>query len=106
MKERTLVNLSTQALAIVMEFFSDVELLCDVLVACKKRNVSVHLLLDRSNLNLFVDMWRGLELDGKNFPVSTCEPLTFQPSSVRTCSNRSRLTGAGGGVLLCNFFAR
>lgn len=106
MKERTLVNLSMQALAIVMEFFSDVELLCDVLVACKKRNVSVHLLLDRSNLNLFVDMWRGLELDGKNFPVSACEPLTFQPSSVRTCSNRSRLTGGGGEVLLCNFFAR
>lgn len=97
MKERTLVNLSTQALAIVMEFFSDVELLSDVLVACKKRNVSVHLLLDRSNLNLFVDMWRGLELDGKNFPVSACEPSTFQPSSARTCSNRSRLTGGWGG---------
>lgn len=70
-----------QALAIVMEFFSDVELLCDVLVACKKRNVAVHLLLDRSNLDLFVDMWRGLQLDGKNFPVSAREPLTFQPSS-------------------------
>lgn len=53
-----------------MECFSDVELLCDILVACRKRNVSVHLLLDRSNLNQFVDMWQELKLDEKNFPVS------------------------------------
>lgn len=59
-----------QALAIVMDYFSDVELLCDLLEACRKRNVSVHLLLDHLNLNLFIGMWQDLKLNGKNFPVS------------------------------------
>lgn len=77
------INLSVQALAIVVECFSDVELLCDILVACRKRNVSVHLLLDHSNLNQFVDMWQELKLDGKNFPVSSwnlCPINVFQPN--------------------------
>lgn len=69
-RNKTVIDLSVQTLAIVMEYFSDVELLCDVLVACRKRNVSIHLLLDHSNLNQFVDMWQELELDGKNYPVS------------------------------------
>lgn len=60
-----------------MECFSDVELLCDILVACKKRNVSVHLLLDHFNLNQFVDMWQELKLDGKNFPVSSWNLCPF-----------------------------
>lgn len=85
MEGGTVINLSVQALAIVMECFSDVELLCDILVACKKRSAAVYLLLDRSNLNQFVDMWQELKLDGKNFPVSARQPLTFQPPSVGTC---------------------
>lgn len=59
-----------QALAVVVDRFSDVELLCDLLEASRKRNVSVHLLLDHHNLNLFVSMWQDLQLNGKNFPVS------------------------------------
>lgn len=54
----------------MVDSFSDVELLCDLLEASKKRNVSVHLLLDQLNLNLFVSMWQDLKLDSKNFPVS------------------------------------
>lgn len=61
---------SVQALAIVMDSFSDVELLCDLLGASRKRNVSVHLLLDHLNLDLFISMWKELQLDSKNFPVS------------------------------------
>lgn len=53
-----------------MDSFSDVELLCDLLEASRKRNVSVYLLLDHLNLNLFVSMWQDLKLDSKNFPVS------------------------------------
>ncbi len=53
-----------------MDSFSDVELLCDLLEASRKRNVSVHLLLDHLNLKLFVSMWQDLKLNGKNFPVS------------------------------------
>lgn len=59
-----------QSLVIVMDSFSDVELLCDLLEASRKRNVSVHLLLDHLNLSLFVSMWQELKLDSKNFPVS------------------------------------
>lgn len=61
-----------QALAIVIDSFSDVELLCDLLEASRKRNVSVHLLLDHLNLDLFVSVWRDLKLDSKNFPVGRC----------------------------------
>lgn len=59
-----------QTLVIVMDSFSDVELLCDLLEASRKRNVSVHLLLDHLNLNVFVSMWQELELNSRNFPVS------------------------------------
>lgn len=54
----------------MMDSFSDVELLCDLLEASRKRNVSVYLLLDHLNLDLFVSMWQNLKLNSKNFPVS------------------------------------
>lgn len=59
-----------QTLVIVVDSFSDVELLCDLLEASRKRNVSVHLLLDHLNLDLFVSMWQELKLNSTNFPVS------------------------------------
>ncbi|MEQ2185417.1 hypothetical protein GOODEAATRI_017951 [Goodea atripinnis] len=65
------------ALAIVMDSFSDPELLCDLLEASRKRNVSVHLLLDHLNLKVFVNVWQELKLISKNFPV---EPLCDQPN--------------------------
>ncbi|XP_037533222.1 protein FAM83A [Nematolebias whitei] len=54
-------------LAIVMDSFSDPELLCDLLEASRKRHVSVHLLLDHLNLKLFVNMWHDLKLNSKDF---------------------------------------
>ncbi|KAI4811905.1 hypothetical protein KUCAC02_014771 [Chaenocephalus aceratus] len=66
---RGFIRKATMALAIVMDTFSDVELLCDLLEASRKRNVSVHLLLDHLNLNLFLSMWQDLKLDSKHFPV-------------------------------------
>ncbi|KAI9545036.1 hypothetical protein NQZ68_039948 [Dissostichus eleginoides] len=66
---RGFIRKAAMALAIVMDTFSDVELLCDLLEASRKRNVSVHLLLDHLNLNLFLSMWQDLKLDSKNFPV-------------------------------------
>ncbi|KAM9724015.1 protein FAM83A-like isoform 2-T2 [Menidia menidia] len=67
---RQLIRKANTALAIVMDSFSDAELLCDLLEASRKRNVSVHLLLDHQDLNTFVSMWQDLKLDGKNFPMS------------------------------------
>uniref|UniRef100_A0A3B4UAQ6 Family with sequence similarity 83 member A n=1 Tax=Seriola dumerili TaxID=41447 RepID=A0A3B4UAQ6_SERDU len=70
---REFIRKAKLALAIVMDSFSDVELLCDLLEASRKRNVSVHLLLDHLNLNLFVTMWQDLKLNSKNFPkLSVC----------------------------------
>ncbi|XP_059195888.1 protein FAM83A [Centropristis striata] len=66
---REFIRKAKMVLAIVMDSFSDVELLCDILEASRKRNVSVHLLLDHLNLNLFVSMWQDLKLDSKNFPT-------------------------------------
>ncbi|XP_022045380.2 uncharacterized protein LOC110948243 [Acanthochromis polyacanthus] len=65
---RQFIRKAKLALAIVMDSFSDVELLCDLLEASRKRNVSVHLLLDRLNMNLFLNMWQELNLNSKNFP--------------------------------------
>ncbi|KAG7277484.1 LOW QUALITY PROTEIN: hypothetical protein CRUP_037355 [Coryphaenoides rupestris] len=63
----TIRNTQT-ALVIVVETFSDVELLCDILEACTKRSVCVYLLLDRLNLQQFLDMCVELNVDGKHFP--------------------------------------
>lgn len=77
-----------QALVIVVDSFSDVELLCDLLEASRKRNVSIHLLLDHLNLSLFVSMWQELKLNSKNFPVShqnktqKSKPSFFSPKKI------------------------
>lgn len=73
-----------------MDCFSDVELLCDLLEACRKRNVSVHLLLDHLSLNLFVSMWQDLKLNGKNFPVSVfgLYPGAFFYFFFKACPNK------------------
>uniref|UniRef100_A0A3Q3Q6B9 Scaffolding anchor of CK1 domain-containing protein n=1 Tax=Monopterus albus TaxID=43700 RepID=A0A3Q3Q6B9_MONAL len=53
---REFIRKAKMTLAIVMDSFSDVELLCDLLEASRKRNVYVHLLLDHLNLNLFQEL--------------------------------------------------
>lgn len=86
-----------QSLVIVMDCFSDVELLCDLLEASRKRNVSVHLLLDHLNLSLFVSMWQGLKLSSRNFPVSSLSlkkithptPLFFLEKKIKLVALRA-----------------
>nr|XP_008285142.1 PREDICTED: protein FAM83A [Stegastes partitus] len=87
---RQFIRKAELALAIVMDSFSDVELLCDLLEASRKRNVSVHLLLDRLNLNLFLSMWQDLNLNSKNFPKLSVRSVHGQTY----CSKTGRkLTG-------------
>nr|XP_040021372.1 protein FAM83A [Gasterosteus aculeatus aculeatus]XP_040021373.1 protein FAM83A [Gasterosteus aculeatus aculeatus] len=81
---REFIRKAGMALAIVMDVFSDVELLCDLLEASRKRNVSVHLLLDRLNLNLFVDMWQDLKLDSKSFPKLSVRSVDGQTYCAKT----------------------
>ncbi|XP_052475269.1 protein FAM83A-like isoform X2 [Carassius gibelio] len=60
---RELIRQATKVLAIVMDTFSDVEILCDILEATRKRNVSVYLLLDQINLQLFQDMCENVKIN-------------------------------------------
>ncbi|KFO97247.1 Protein FAM83A, partial [Calypte anna] len=59
---RRYINKSTQVLAIVMDVFTDTEILCDLLEAANKRMVFVYLLLDHGNLNLFTEMCDKLQI--------------------------------------------
>ena len=59
-----------QVLAIVMDTFSDVEMFCDILEATRKRNVSVYLLLDHINLQVFVKMCETLQINSNHLTVS------------------------------------
>ncbi|XP_068592007.1 protein FAM83A-like [Cebidichthys violaceus] len=81
---REFIRKAGMALAIVMDKFSDVELLCDLLEASRKRNVSVHLLLDHLNLNLFVNMWQDLKLDSKSFPKLSVRSVDGQTYCAKT----------------------
>ncbi|XP_035474170.1 protein FAM83A isoform X4 [Scophthalmus maximus] len=88
---REFIRKATMALAIVIDSFTDVELLCDILEASRKRNVSVHLLLDHVDLDLFVAMWQDLKLDGKNFPklsVRSVDGQTYCAKSGRKLTGR------------------
>uniref|UniRef100_A0A8C1GR12 Scaffolding anchor of CK1 domain-containing protein n=1 Tax=Cyprinus carpio TaxID=7962 RepID=A0A8C1GR12_CYPCA len=60
---RELIRQATKVLAIVMDTFSDVEIFCDILEATRKRNVSVYLILDHTNLQLFQDMCENVKIN-------------------------------------------
>ncbi|XP_035862549.1 protein FAM83A isoform X2 [Sander lucioperca] len=81
---REFIRNAGMALAIVMDSFSDVELLCDLLEASRKRNVSVYLLLDHLHLNLFVSMWQELKLNSKNFPKLSVHSVDGQTYCAKT----------------------
>ncbi|KAG8010268.1 Protein FAM83A, partial [Nibea albiflora] len=87
---REFIRKATMALAIVMDSFSDVELLCDLLEASRRRNVSIHLLLDHLHLNLFIRMWQDLKLNSKNFPKLSVRSVEGQTYCAKT---GRRLTG-------------
>ncbi|CAL8289022.1 unnamed protein product [Merluccius merluccius] len=65
---REQIRKTQTALVVVVDTFSDVELLCDILEASLKRNVCVSLLLDHLNVQEFLDMCLDLNVDGKHFP--------------------------------------
>ncbi|KAM7420310.1 hypothetical protein PAMA_014834 [Pampus argenteus] len=80
---RKFIRNATTALVIVIDSFSDVELLCDLLDASRK-NVSVHLLLDHLNLHLFVSMWQELKLNWKDFPKLSVRSVGGQTYCAKT----------------------
>lgn len=58
-----------KVLAIVMDVFTDTEILCDLLEAANKRMVFVYLLLDHSSVDLFSEMCDKLQIAEDLFKV-------------------------------------
>ncbi|XP_057700829.1 protein FAM83C [Corythoichthys intestinalis] len=63
---RSLINKAKKVIALVMDEFSDVDLLCDLMEASSKRRVPVYILLDHKKLHLFTDMCATLDVHSVN----------------------------------------
>uniref|UniRef100_UPI001A987038 LOW QUALITY PROTEIN: protein FAM83C n=1 Tax=Gasterosteus aculeatus aculeatus TaxID=481459 RepID=UPI001A987038 len=59
---RGLINRAKKVIALVMDVFTDVDLLCDLMEASNKRKVPVYILLDEKNLQHFTDMCSALDV--------------------------------------------
>ncbi|XP_047438440.1 protein FAM83C [Mugil cephalus] len=60
---RSLINKAKKVIALVMDVFTDVDLLCDLMEASNKRRVPVYMLLDEKNLSYFMEMCSALDLE-------------------------------------------
>lgn len=54
----------------MVDLFTDMEILCDLLEASSRRHVPVYLILDEEYLKHFVEMCNKMALTQDNFPVS------------------------------------
>ncbi|XP_020338393.1 protein FAM83C [Oncorhynchus kisutch] len=63
---RSLINKAKRVIALVMDLFTDVDLLCDLMEASNKRKVPVYILLDEKNLNYFVEMCAALDIQNSH----------------------------------------
>ncbi|XP_017295259.1 protein FAM83C [Kryptolebias marmoratus] len=59
---RSMINKAKKVIALVMDVFTDVDLLCDLMEASNKRRVPVYILLDEKNLDYFTDMCSALDI--------------------------------------------
>uniref|UniRef100_A0A3B5MFZ5 Family with sequence similarity 83 member C n=1 Tax=Xiphophorus couchianus TaxID=32473 RepID=A0A3B5MFZ5_9TELE len=53
-------------IAVVMDIFTDVDLMCDLMEASNKRRVPVYMLLDEKNLSYFTDMCVALDIQNSH----------------------------------------
>lgn len=58
-----------QVIAIVMDHFTDMEILSDLIEASNKRHVPVYLILDEKNLKEFTEMCNKMEVIMDDFLV-------------------------------------
>ncbi|XP_009936910.2 protein FAM83C [Opisthocomus hoazin] len=65
---RSLISRARTVIAIVMDLFTDMEILCDLLEASSRRHVPVYLILDEEYLKHFVEMCNKMALTQDNFP--------------------------------------
>ncbi|NXG41636.1 FA83C protein, partial [Psilopogon haemacephalus] len=65
---RSLLSRARTVIAIVMDLFTDMEILCDLLEASSRRHVPVYLILDEEYLKHFVEMCSKMALTQDDFP--------------------------------------
>ncbi|KAM6052775.1 protein FAM83C [Theristicus caerulescens] len=65
---RSLISRARTVIAIVMDLFTDMEILCDLLEASSRRHVPVYLILDEEYLKHFVEMCNKMALTQDDFP--------------------------------------
>ncbi|KAM8775984.1 protein FAM83C [Rhynchonycteris naso] len=73
---RFLFSQARRVVAVVMDVFTDMELLCDLMEASSRRGVPVYLLLAQEHLRHFLEMCYKMDLNGGHLPNmrvrSTC----------------------------------
>lgn len=57
----------------MMDVFTDVDLMCDLMEASNKRRVPVYILLDEKNLDYFTEMCSALDIQNSHLGVSTAD---------------------------------
>uniref|UniRef100_A0A8C5U1D4 Family with sequence similarity 83 member C n=1 Tax=Malurus cyaneus samueli TaxID=2593467 RepID=A0A8C5U1D4_9PASS len=65
---RSLISRARTVIAIVMDLFTDMEILCDLLEASSRRHIPVYLILDEEYLKHFVEMCNKMALSQDSFP--------------------------------------
>ncbi|XP_025071502.1 protein FAM83C-like, partial [Alligator sinensis] len=65
---RSLISRAKTVIAIVMDIFTDMEILCDLLEASNRRHIPVYLILDEKYLKYFVEMCSKMALTSEHFP--------------------------------------
>ncbi|KAM9296235.1 protein FAM83C [Gastrophryne carolinensis] len=90
---RSLISKAKSVIAIVMDLFTDVDLLCDVIEAANKRKVPVYILLDEVNLKYFIEMFEKLGFNKIHIPnmkVRTITGDTYCTKSGKKFSGQSQ----------------
>ncbi|XP_044155968.1 protein FAM83C [Bufo gargarizans] len=89
---RSLINKAKSVIALVMDLFTDVDLLCDMIEAASKRKVPVYLLLDEKNLTYFIEMYEKLgfsKIQIPNMKIRTITGDTYCTKSGKKFSGQS-----------------
>lgn len=60
-----------QVIALVMDIFTDVDLLCDLMEASNKRRVPIYILLDEKKLDYFTEMCSALDIQNSHLNVGS-----------------------------------
>uniref|UniRef100_A0A3B4V098 Family with sequence similarity 83 member C n=1 Tax=Seriola dumerili TaxID=41447 RepID=A0A3B4V098_SERDU len=63
---RSLINKAKKVIALVMDVFTDVDLMCDLMEASNKRKVPVYILLDEKQLSYFTEMCSALDIQNSH----------------------------------------